>query len=184
MIETTPAPNEFKEWKSFHLGAVLTITTGIMVAPGGVGDIYDILNWMTGENLFTHQLPRASDECEPVLKDLYPGLAAVTRPDTTKLANGDQETFWKNWLANQVKQFGENLPVPKLLVHEGKDPIEELFEMRGRLNPTAPIVVVVAPDEDLGKIEVYLENDGGLEGQIDKIVKEVLHGDTGVQKPQ
>ena len=40
--------------------------------------IYDILNFLTGDNLYTHQLPRAMRECEPWLRaqlapKLFPG---------------------------------------------------------------------------------------------------------------
>ena len=142
MTDTTP------EMKSFHLGDILTITTGIMVAPEGIGAVYEILNWMTGDNLFTHQLPRASDLCEPILKDLYPGLAEVTLPDASGLAKDKAEEFWKTWLAMQVETFGETLPVPKLENYTPVDPISELFTMRGELKSDAKIIVVAVDGTD------------------------------------
>lgn len=48
---------------SFHIGDILSITTGRLVSPRHIDGVYDILNWMTGDNLFTHQLPRAAGEC-------------------------------------------------------------------------------------------------------------------------
>lgn len=47
--------------KTFHLGDILTITTGRLVSPRHMEGVYDILNWMTGEDLLvTHQIPRWS----------------------------------------------------------------------------------------------------------------------------
>ena len=63
--------------KQFHLGDVLSITTGRLVSPRHIDGVYDILNFMTGDNLFTHQLPRASDECKPYLVAQFPQLAAA-----------------------------------------------------------------------------------------------------------
>ena len=48
------------ESKRFHISDILSITTGRLVATRHVEGIYDILGFMTGEELFTHQLPRAS----------------------------------------------------------------------------------------------------------------------------
>src|SRR3989338_2928760 len=63
--------------KQFHLGDVLSIATNRLVSPRHIDGVYDILNFMTGDNLFTHQLPRASDECKPYLVKQFPQLAAT-----------------------------------------------------------------------------------------------------------
>ncbi len=70
--------------KSFHLGDILSITTGRLVSLRHIDGVYDILNFMTGDNLFTHQLPRASRECAPELKKQFPALAEITGDDVTK----------------------------------------------------------------------------------------------------
>ena len=69
------------ETRTFHIGDILTITTGRLVSPRHVDGIYDILNFMTGDNLFTHQLPRGMDECAPSLREQFPDLAAIVVPD-------------------------------------------------------------------------------------------------------
>ncbi len=63
--------------KKFHLGDVLSITTQRLVSPRHMVGVYDILNFMTGDNLFTHQLPRAANECKPYLLEQFPKLAEV-----------------------------------------------------------------------------------------------------------
>src|SRR5579871_5263795 len=55
------------ETRKFHLSDVLTVTTGLVLSNRHMEGVYDILNYMTGESLFTHQLPRAMVACRPSL---------------------------------------------------------------------------------------------------------------------
>jgi hypothetical protein len=107
--------------KTFPLAAVLSVTTGKLLCD--IGQVYEILNFMTGDNLFTHQLPRASRECAPYLCELFPVLAEVDAEEV----NGDN---WKSWLAQQSAQHGEYLEVLSLPDHAHKfvDPFSELSE--------------------------------------------------------
>ncbi len=93
--------------RMFHIGDVLSVTTGKLVSPRHMDGIYDILNYMTGENLFTHQLSRACDVCGQALKVQHPQLADVT---------GDEVTTKNHqaWLQRQVKRFGKQLSVRPL----------------------------------------------------------------------
>jgi hypothetical protein len=120
--------------KKFHLGDVLSVTTGRLVSPRHMDGVYDILNFMTGDNLFTHQLPRASDECKPHLLAQFPQLAEVD-------ASGVNTKNHKQWLAEQVAKYGEEFevkPIPKG-AHQFKNPIAEATEMMG--GPEKVIVV-------------------------------------------
>lgn len=109
--------------KLFHLGDILSITTGVLVSKRLIGGVYDILNFMTADNLFTHQLPRAADECRPALLEQLPQLATVTGEDITP------ENF-QAWLEDRCAEFGEELlvkPLPEH-AHEFIDPMSELAE--------------------------------------------------------
>jgi len=64
--------------REFHLGDILTITTRKLVSPRGMEGVYGILNYMTNDNLFTHQLQRATKECAPFLLEQFPFLKEVT----------------------------------------------------------------------------------------------------------
>lgn len=110
--------------KDFHIGDVLSITTGKLVSPRLIDGVYDILNYMTGDNLFTHQLPRAWEECAAALIEQFPQLAEIDGKD----CNSDN---WKQWLDDKVAQFGERLNVQPLAEgrHAFKDPITELEEL-------------------------------------------------------
>ena len=86
----------------FHIGDVLSITTGRLVSLRGMDGIYAVLNFMTRGNLFTHQLPRAMDEMMPVILDQHPELADVD-------ASGMCAENHLEWLGIQVKRFGPSV---------------------------------------------------------------------------
>jgi hypothetical protein len=112
--------------RPFHIGDVLSITDGHLVSPRHIAGVYDILTFMTGDNLFTHQLPRAMDECRPHLLRLYPELRGVD-------GSSVNESNWHAWLDDRVQEFGETLTITPLPrgVHAFKDPIDEAVEMVG-----------------------------------------------------
>lgn len=127
--------------KTFHIGDVLSAMTGTLVSPSHIDGVYEVLNWMTGESLMTHQLPRASRECEGLLRETFPDLAAVTFPDWSQVPAEDRErVIVHEWLAEQVATYGETRDVPQLPEddHTQIDPIAELKMLR----PDAPIVVI------------------------------------------
>lgn len=117
--------------RTFPLRVVLTVTTGrLLTAPkgprdNGIGDLYELLNYMTGDNLFTHQLPRAGEACKEPLLQQHPQLRAVN----VDAVNGDN---WKEWLAEQVAQYGEYLEVTPLVEWTHIDPILEAETMVGK----------------------------------------------------
>lgn len=126
--------------KTFHLGDILSVTTDRLVSPNHIGGVYDVLNWMTGDNLYTHQLPRASDECVPELLRQHPDLAAVEVPDEF-----DGKVHVETWLAEQVARYGETREVAPLPPgdHTHIDPIAEIKMMR----PDVEVVTVELPGE-------------------------------------
>jgi len=121
--------------RDFHLGDILSITTGRLVSPRHIGGVHDILNYMTGDNLFTHQLPRAMRECQGPLLAQHPDLAAVETPEDFGGKEGVDA-----WLAAQVALFGAARPVAVLAAedHTRMDPLTELQAMR----PDCPVIVV------------------------------------------
>lgn len=109
--------------KQFHLGDVLSITTGILMSPRKMDGVYDILNFMTQDDLFTHQLPRACKECAPFLLEQHPQLKGIVIEGVTA------ENFNQR-LEDLCAQYGETIlvnTVPKH-AHEVIDPESELAE--------------------------------------------------------
>ena len=120
--------------KKFHLGDVLSITTGRLVSQRHIDGVYDILNFMTSESLFTHQLPIVGDICKPALFEQHPQLKDVD-------ASSVNEKNYKQWLAEQVAKYGEELSVSPLVdgQYEARNPLQELHEMA----PNAKVIPVV-----------------------------------------
>ena len=55
---------------------MLSITTGTLLCD--IAEVYEILNHVTGDNLFTHVLPRAGKFARPIILAVYPELEAVS----------------------------------------------------------------------------------------------------------
>lgn len=110
--------------KQFALGTVLSITQDRLLCD--FGEVYSILNYMTGDSLFTHQLPRAMRECRPWLLRQHPQLADVD----TSTVNREN---WKEQLAAFETIHGAALAVSPIPAddHARKDPVAELVEMVG-----------------------------------------------------
>ncbi|MFJ6559962.1 hypothetical protein ACIQMV_08775 [Streptomyces sp. NPDC091412] len=121
--------------RTFPLADILTMTTGRLLSARHMDGVYDIANWMTGESLMTHQLPRAADACGPALLAQHPQLKGVEPP-----AGVDAPDLMA-WLANTEREYGHELSVAPLAAEQWRhqDPIEELCDMVG------PERVVVAP---------------------------------------
>ena len=125
--------------KTFHLGDILSITTGRLVSPRHISRPRDILDWMTGDHLMTHQLPRACGECEGPLLAQHPDLRNIEVPADLRGKEGVDA-----WLAAQVAVYGETREVAPLddEDHTSIDPLEELRMMR----PDGEIIAVTLPD--------------------------------------
>lgn len=132
------------ETKQFPLRVLLTVTTGRLltksVSPNdnGIGDLHNILEWMTNDSIWTHQLPRFGDECKPWLLRWFPNLAlAATDESLTALdkvieARGAEEGV-EAWLRTIQPRLNLKYDVPRIPQddHEHKDPYDEIVQMRG-----------------------------------------------------
>lgn len=120
--------------KSFPISAVLSVVTGRLM--GDIGEVYEVLNFMTGESLFTHQLPRVSREAAPVIIARHPSLqAAVDEAEQVTPEN------YREWLTRWRDRYGEAMAVPLLTIaeHQRIDPLSELSE---KIHPSKIIVAV------------------------------------------
>jgi hypothetical protein len=103
---------------------VLTVTTGRLLCPD-IDDLYDVLGYLTGDDLMTHQLGRGAVVCGPYVLDQHPQLVGVEPPQAPQ----GSELF--TWLRKAVDEHGPVLPLSPLPagVWEHKDPLVELAEM-------------------------------------------------------
>lgn len=91
---------------NYTLADVLTISHGYLLI--SVGRLYEVLNSMTGKDLFTHQLPPAIDVMKPIILKLYPQLKNITVPaiNTQKQVN--------DWLDTVTPIYGNSFYVPRV----------------------------------------------------------------------
>lgn len=139
--------------KRFHYTDLISITTGRLVSTRHMEGVYEILKHMTGDSVYTHQIPRVMQECVPVLCALYPELSndALAAPlakldDICKNESHDRSQRGQaifDWLMAEVMPLIRHklpldeeytLPVPRLKdgQHLHIDPIEEAEAMFGR----------------------------------------------------
>ena len=123
-----PVQREVILKRNFALGAVLSVAGGKLMCD--IEMVYEILNFMTGDNLFTHQLPRAAEECRPSLLKQHPFLSDY-------LENVEPTVSTSNYsekLAECVSKWGSEVAIEELSAagdHEFKEPLQELCDMVG-----------------------------------------------------
>lgn len=122
--------------RTFNLGDVLSVTTGYLVSPRGVDALYDVVNFMTGDNLFTHQLPRGMDEAKPHILAQHPDLASAAVPEG---GWPDEASLWA-WVAEQVDKFGSTRDLTPMPAEDHRfiDPLTELHMMA----PGKPVIAI------------------------------------------
>lgn len=138
--------------KKFSARVLLTVTTGRLLTKGkgdrdnGIGDLYELLGWMTDDSPFTHQLGRFLEECKPHLLRMFPELEKAESGEVlalldakiadSKKQDGDISAAIESWLAETVERCGiaAEYDIPRIPAdcHEQKGPISELLEMMTR----------------------------------------------------
>lgn len=107
----------------FSSGQIVSVVTGVMACE--MDEIYLILNYMTGDDLYTHQLPRAATACEEYIKKQCKWADSV---DTSTLS----PKTYKDWIKKLNDTYGEwhDLEPLPVGIWQKKNPISELIEMR------------------------------------------------------
>jgi hypothetical protein len=114
--------------RNFHISDVLSCTTEILVSTRHIEGVYDILNFVTGQNLFTHQLPRANEWVKPLLAKQFPDLAKELVPEDLT-----DDVVRTEWIRGLSDIYGEYLDVESVEGFEAKNPIQELIDMKSGL---------------------------------------------------
>jgi hypothetical protein len=100
----------------FDLGTLLSITTGTLLTK--IGNVYKILDYMTGESNFTHMLPGVSKMCAPVILRQHPKLVEIS-------AAGIDQSNWKEFLDKQIQKYGNAFEIIPLKPSQIKDKYNE-----------------------------------------------------------
>lgn len=104
--------------KRFHLSDILTVVTGRFLSES-MDNIFDILNYLTNDDLMTQQLPSALEICKPQLLEQLPFLRNIKVP---------KKNFHK-WIKKQTKKYGEYLTIEPIKNWAKKHPVQELLDM-------------------------------------------------------
>lgn len=89
----------------FPLGTVLSVTTGINLAPAGFVDVCALLDHMTGDALTDMGRAMMQPACKRALLSQHPNLADVEPPAGVDLPL---------WLANEAERLGAAFDVQPL----------------------------------------------------------------------
>lgn len=137
---------------------VLAVVTG-MTLEQGIGSVYEVCDGMTGDENYTHQLPRVAKEITPALIEQFPWLVEAEKEVKALFARHDEPDykqlvaeFVATFRARMILKYGERLNVIPIHPedHEQIDPIEEAQRMMGN-KPVIPIVLDDGPS-DIGDI--------------------------------
>lgn len=125
------------ETREFSADVVVSVMAGVFVC-GETKDLYNILNYLTGDNLFTHQLPRAFDECKPWLESRHADL--LNSPEVaevralSQIENDEQRAVEAKALHSRLIAKYGNIAVSPIPQDEHRhiDPIQEVCDLVGK----------------------------------------------------
>lgn len=125
------------ETKAFPTADVLGVITERLLGP--IQGIYEVLGYMSGGPVWTHQIPRISREACPVILAQRPELA-VAREEAEQVTPEN----YGDWLATWIARYGPEITVPRMAAdeHENIDPLSELAE---KVHPDRIVVVTKEP---------------------------------------
>lgn len=109
-------------------GELISVGTGQLCC--SLDRFYQLLNYLTGDTIFTHQIPRAFRACEPWVRSQYPWLRTVD----TSLCNGQN---WQQFVASIAAEHGNEFELAPLPAGRWKSvcPVQEAEElMKDRAN--------------------------------------------------
>ena len=138
--------------KDFDFSDVLTLCSGRLVGSRHMEGVYEILQFMVGEPVFTHQSPRVMRELEPWLREQFPTLFPddPTMKRMLDFLDGElnalpgmnlEEVIVRRWVARVREAWA--LPERVILramprqMHTSIDPVQEAQAMFGDENVIA-----------------------------------------------
>lgn len=106
------------ETKALSIGAVLTITTGIVMVEGFKG-VHEAFEWIMGHPVWTHEMPRFGDAARDRVVAQYPDF-----PVEASSAN------FRTVLADATAKYGDTITIQQGDASRAVGPITSLVEMR------------------------------------------------------
>ncbi len=111
--------------RNFDLGTVLTITSGRLFT--NMDNVYDILNYLSNDEIYTHQIPRVMKVAQVHVLGRYPQLDGVGKD---VIINSEQDV--KAFIDEQKGIYGDSFGLSPMTeeMYQHIDPIEEAIDMR------------------------------------------------------
>jgi hypothetical protein len=122
---------------------------GVSETDNGIGGVYRVLNFMTGDDLFTHQLPRALTTCQPAMFVQHTWLKDLRDVLKYSQERYSEEEYMIAFKCAELKYksiHGDEFELVPLAEWEKKNPIADLMEMRDK----EVIVIMTGKDTDNG----------------------------------
>lgn len=136
--------------KAFQISQVLSITTGRLCCD--MGGVYEILNFVTGDELYTHVLPRACRFAGPLILEQFPELAKAGTEESLRML--DSDIVKAKAPMDGVRKWLTDLPLKQeyeIATHadkwEMKHPLADLADEIGEDRVKARCVVVAPQAE-------------------------------------
>jgi hypothetical protein len=110
---------------------LVTLTDGRLACT--MDEVYKALNEITGDNLYTHQLPRAMEFAQPELIKMHPWVENLPdMPSFNGLSQAEAKEQMEAWVAKISADHGDTHEVPDLSEQwVYVDPIAELVDKMG-----------------------------------------------------
>lgn len=143
---------------TFHIASVLSVVTGTLLTHVGqdhpVDGLYEVLSFMTGEDLYTHALPRAANQCKPDIIRQHPWLGSADVKERvahlramlgTPSGKANPRELILGWLSEFTMHYPEQIDLHPLPLDDRapQDPIAEAEAMFGKDR----VIVVPPPSE-------------------------------------
>lgn len=93
---------QLTENKQFHIGDVLSVIAQRNLGPNGMEGVQNVLEYMTGDGVWTYQIGKAAEACTKPLLEMHPFLASI---DTSHVTDANHQA----WLHDIVNQHGNSL---------------------------------------------------------------------------
>lgn len=128
--------------KTFSIGAILSVTTRVLCAKGGMHEMKELLMYMANESPYEFQLSRFADECTPYLYEQFPWLQTIT---ARRLVGKD----CLKRVALLAKRYGEYHEVRPIHGedHTRLNPADEFRDKMRSLGRDVEIIETPASDE-------------------------------------
>jgi hypothetical protein len=113
MADAVPQQQDLKQLST---GAVLTITTGIVMVERFEG-VPEAFEWVMGHPVWTHEMPRFGDEARDRIVAQHPGIPVAATSEN-----------WRAVLADSVQRFGRTIAIAQGNAARGAGPMSTLAE--------------------------------------------------------